>query len=70
MGERYIGVEGRGFHVLDWSLATLGIGTADTLAAWGGGGDTCDAGNDARWGWQADDAQAAGAAVEFKTCAA
>ena len=48
MGERYIGVEGRGFHVLDWSLATLGIGTADILAAWGGGGGTCDAGNDAR----------------------
>ena len=48
MGERYIGVEGQGFHVLDWSLAALGTGTADTLAAWGGDGGACDTGNDAR----------------------
>ena len=47
-GRKVIGVEGRGVHVLDWSLVTLGIGTADTLAAWGGGGGVCDAGDDAR----------------------
>ena len=31
VGERYLGVEGRGVHVLDWSLAKLGI---ETVTHW------------------------------------
>ena len=44
-------VGGQGVHVLDWSLiklATIGIGAAGVLAAWGGDRDIHNASDDAR----------------------